>query len=122
MSDTNLPIPIIYIHKGYCPYLRLSLLQARKSNPRARVILLGDEGNEKLERETGIEFYPFKNYFTLAEKFEKIYKHHSSNGYSYEVFCFQRWFILEAFIAIEKLNGYFLYNDSDTFLFCDVVN
>lgn len=112
-------IPIIYIHKGYCPYLRLSLLQARKTNPAARLILLGDPENERLKTELNIEFYPFQNYFGLAVEFEKIYRHHSSNGYSYEVFCFQRWYVLQAFVAAEKLKGCFLYNDSDTFLFCD---
>lgn len=112
-------IPILYIHKGYCPYLRLSILQARKTNPEARIVLLGDKENECL-KELGIDFYFFQNYFSFAAAFEKIYQHHSSNGYPYEVFCFQRWFILKDFVAQENINGYFLYNDSDTFLFCDV--
>jgi len=117
VSDSGLPV--IYIHKGYCPYLRLSLLQAKKTNPDARLILLGDKANERLAQEIGVAFYPFENYFSEATDFESVYRHNSANGYSYELFCFQRWFILKEFLAKEKINDRFFYNDSDTFLFCD---
>ena len=69
-------LPIIYIHKGYCPYLRLSLLQARKTNPHAQIVLLGNEANEKLAQEAGAAFYPFENYFSAAANFfgRKIFR------------------------------------------------
>ncbi|GAA4753191.1 hypothetical protein [Flavisolibacter ginsenosidimutans] len=117
VNDSGLPI--IYIHKGYCPYLRLSLLQAKKTNPDTRLILLGDGPNKRLAQEVGVAFYPFENYFSAATNFETIYRHNSANGYHYELFCFQRWFVLNEFLAKEKITGHFFYNDSDTFLFCD---
>ena len=54
-----------------------------------------------------------------AKQFEQIYEHLSVNSYDYELFCFQRWYIILNFIQKHKLN-HFLCLDSDVILYSNV--
>lgn len=110
--------PIIVLHKGSSDYLKICLAQAKFSNPNSRVILLGDETNETLAKQVGAEHYLICNYFSKAQEFAKIYKHYSTNSYDYELFCFQRWFVVDEFINSEGLDK-FLHIDSDVLLYAD---
>ena len=110
--------PIIVLHKGSSDYLKICLAQAKFSNPNSRVILLGDETNETLAKQVGAEHYLICNYFSKALEFEKIYKHYSTNSYNFELFCFQRWFVVDEFINSEGLDK-FLHIDSDVLLYAD---
>ena len=108
--------PVFFIHRGNPDYLKHSLWQAKQYNE--RVILLGDRTNAHYKSE-GVEHYSIDDYFEEAKTFGKIYQHKSSNPYKYELFCFQRWFVLKAFIAQHKIPLSF-YADSDIMLYCDV--
>ena len=110
--------PIIVLHKGSSDYLKICLAQAKFSNPNSRIILLGDESNELLAKQAGAEHYLICNYFSKALEFEKIYKHYSTNSYNFELFCFQRWFVVDEFINSEGLDK-FLHIDSDVLLYAD---
>ena len=110
--------PIIVLHKGSSDYLKICLTQAKFSNPNSRIILLGDETNETLAKQVGAEHYLICNYFSKALEFEKIYKHYSTNSYNFELFCFQRWFVVDEFINSEGLDK-FLHIDSDVLLYAD---
>lgn len=110
--------PIIVLHKGSSDYLKICLAQAKFSNPNSRIILLGDETNETLAKQVGAEHYLICNYFSKAQEFAKIYKHYSTNPYDYELFCFQRWFVVDEFINSEGLDK-FLHIDSDVLLYAD---
>ena len=110
--------PIIVLHKGSSDYLKICLAQAKFSNPNSRIILLGDETNETLAKQVGAEHYLICNYFSKALEFEKIYKHYSTNSYNFELFCFQRWFVVDEFINSEGLDR-FLHIDSDVLLYAD---
>ncbi len=107
-------IPVILIHKSNSDYLQHSLWQARQYNQ--RVLLLGDESNVG---QTDAEHHMISDYHEEAEGFAKIYKHKSTNGYQYELFCFQRWFILKKFMEVNDLQRVF-YCDSDVMLYCNV--
>ena len=98
--------PIIVLHKGSSDYLKICLAQAKFSNPNSRIILLGDETNETLAKQVGAEHYLICNYFSKALEFEKIYKHYSTNSYNFELFCFQRWFVVDEFINSEGLDKF----------------
>lgn len=56
-----------------------------------RTIVLSDSQDIAIG---GAEFYNFSDYSKSADEFAKIYKHISSNDYDYELFCFQRWFLI----------------------------
>lgn len=107
---------IIFIHKGNSWYLPYALNQAKKSNPNANIILLGDESNNK---------YPFIKHFLIsdyskaADSFALIYKHFSTTNYQHELFCIQRWFIWLEFMQAHNLNSAML-PDTDVLIFQDI--
>lgn len=109
-------IPIIYIHKGHGDYLEYSLLQARRTNPHSRLILLGDAHKNRF---AFAEHYNLSGCWRAAAKFESIYRHLSLNSHEFELFCIQRWFILEEFLTASNL-GQAYYQDSDVMLYADI--
>ena len=108
--------PIVFIHKGYSDYLEYSLRQAKHTNPDTEIILLGDEANNKFPFVTHVNI---KDYFKSASEFAKVYKHYSTNPYNYELFCFQRWMILEEYLQDTKYSEVFVC-DSDILFYANV--
>lgn len=110
-------LALIFTHKGSSDYLWYCLEQAKKTNPEARIILLGDEANKPYD--SSIEHYLISDYFEGATKFESVYRHQSSNPYWYELICFQRWFIINDFV--QKNNIDMLYGcDTDIMIYDDL--
>ena len=113
-----LSIPIVFIHAGDDDYLYYSLIQAKMSNPSSNVFLLGDCANRKYESEF-VHHFMMEDFFTGAFEFAGVYRHESPNTYEYELFCFQRWFVLRDFmraLGIERC----CYLDSDIMLYEDI--
>lgn len=107
-------IPVIFIHKGYQPYLEFTLKKALEKN---NVTFISDNippfFNPKLKLE---------NYNKLSQGFDNLknnYVHLNTTPFDYELFCFQRWFILRNYMKKNNLDVVF-YVDSDVLLFCDV--
>lgn len=111
---------IIYIHIGNSFYLLPNLLHTRTLNPTARIILIGDQANRKYA-DYGFEHYLITDYFKSAKNFAKVYIHRSPNSEIFEIFCFQRWFIVYDLVEALDIDN-FLVCDTDAFLFCDVQN
>ncbi len=109
-------LPIIFIHKGYSEYLEFSLRQAKHSNPSSEIILLGDESNNRFDFITHINI---NEYFEQAAEFENVYEHLSTNSYEYEIFCFQRWMILEEYVTARNFKEIFVC-DSDIMLYSNI--
>lgn len=109
-------LPIVFIHIDDSEYLKYTLAQARISNPAAVIYLIGDLFNDNYDF---VEHHNIKNYSSEAELFSKLYKHHSTNSYDGELFCFRRWFILKEFMEHNKIQQC-LYLDSDVLLFADI--
>jgi len=109
-------LPIVFIHRSNSDYLRYSLAQARASNPRSTIYLLGDESNRGHE---GIEHRSIDAYFDEAREFGKIYRHFNSTGVETERFNFQRWFVLKRFLRETGLERC-VYLDSDVLLYANV--
>lgn len=107
-------IPVIFIHQGDNDYLKYSLRQAKNIND--TVILIGDHDNNQYEF---IQHQKISDYSTTAIRFASVYIHRSPNGHDYELFCFQRWFILRDFLKRNKIDKCY-YQDSDVMLCCDV--
>lgn len=111
-------IPIIFVHKGNPFFLYSVLKQAKRTNPNSDIILLGDKTNSKYKF---VKHYLIDDYFSSAEAFSKVYQHHSPNPYDYELFCFQRWFVIKDFVDRNLGGGaQFLYCDTDTLLYDDI--
>lgn len=108
---------IIFLHKGDSWYLPYALRQCVKSNPSARVILLGDDTNEKYSNI--IEHKNYKDYCSDANNFSKLYLHYSTNPYDYELFCIQRWFIWLKFMVENDINIALL-PDTDVLILHDI--
>lgn len=116
-------LPIFFVHTGNSYYLKYALKQARLFNPESEIILLGDESNNKYDF---LKHYHIKDYHKSADHFASVFKNFSTNSIEFELFCFQRWFIINEFIDKHKdefdfSNG-FICLDSDVLLFCDVTS
>ena len=80
--------PIVFIHTGYSDYMEYSLRQAKHTNPDTEIILLGDDVNDRFPFVTHVNI---KDYFNGASEFAKIYKHYSTNPYSYNSRVSSEW-------------------------------
>jgi hypothetical protein len=109
-------LPIIFIHLGNSNYLLYTLYQAKKTNSESNVILIGDNSNQNYNF---VEHKNMHDYTKDALNFSKIYKHYSVNPLEYELFCFQRWFILKNFMLASNIEKC-LYIDSDIMLYANV--
>lgn len=105
-------IPVVIAHMNAAPYLKPVLATARSFN--SRVILIGNQTNAELG--SLAECVRFEPYAREAACFQKIYRHLSSNPHDFELFCFQRWFLLRDFLESRNLELCFAM-DSDVLLY-----
>lgn len=108
--------PIVFIHYGKSDYLKYSLGQAKKANPKSTTYLIGDSLIDIYDL---IEHRFISDYSQGAQYFRNIYRHFNETNYEYELFNFQRWFILKEFMVGNDLNNA-LYLDSDVMLYADI--
>ena len=87
----NNHIPIVFIHKNDSFYLKDVFSQAKKF--KNNLILLGDDQNNKYDQ---VSHFKINNYLKSAKYFSKFYVHSSPNKFNFELFCFERWFILNS--------------------------
>lgn len=104
------------MHTGDSFYLKPVLKQIRLFNPQNRICLISDESTNHYDF---IEHYNINQYMEGAEAFAKVYVHMSINPFNYELFCFQRWFVIRDFIRSQQM-AHFLCLDSDVLLYCGV--
>lgn len=112
----NDKMALIFTHKGNAFYLDYVLRQARYFNPDADIYLLGDKDNNHYDY---IIHIMVEDYMNSANEFEDVYEHMSSNLYNYELFCFQRWFVILDFVRSNNIKN-FICLDSDVLVFCDI--
>lgn len=111
-------LPIVIIHRGDDEYLAYSLLQAKISNPNSPVYLIGNASNRKYAA-NGIIHEMIEDYMHSTVNFSRVYKHIHFMPYEYNLFCFQRWFILHAFMMKHNF-AKSCYIDSDVMLYTDM--
>lgn len=107
---------IILIHKWRQEYVKYSLQQLLQYTSVDNIILLTDdvESSRKFYN-IPIIFDSIDRYFTIAKEFEKYYIHRSKNTFEFELFCFQRWFILLEYVKAHNISR-FLHIDSDVLI------
>jgi hypothetical protein len=110
-------IPVIIAHMNPAPYLQPVLATARQFN--SRVIWIGNQTNAELSALA--ECVRFEPYAREAAYFQRIYRHLSSNPHGFELFCFQRWFLLHDLLESRNLDLCFAM-DSDVLLYANVGN
>ncbi|MEM6350192.1 MAG: hypothetical protein AAF766_05460 [Cyanobacteria bacterium P01_D01_bin.14] len=113
LSKTN---PIVVIHKHDSFYLPYCLYQAKTSNPRSDIILIGDSNNNHYP---SIKHFHISDYSTGIKEFQKVYRHLSTNLPVFELFCFQRWFVLRNFMQAHQLDTC-IHIDSDLMVYSDL--
>lgn len=114
---------ILFSHYGYSSYLEYSLKCARKTNPEARLILLGDEYNADVAKRNNWEHYLFRDFSSRSQaRFDQSFKHvqgrkhnHIKNGVDWLRYVFERWFFIDGFMKREKINRLWHF-DSDTMI------
>ena len=104
-------LPLILIHKGNDEYVQIAINQAKFFGN--DVIVISDNQFKNCKN------YQLKNYDKSSNKFKKHYTHLSTNSYDYELFCFERWFILYEFMYKESIDKIF-YIDSDVMLYTNI--
>jgi len=117
-KERTLKIPIFFICKNYKHghYLKSVFKQYRKYCPQADIYLISD--NYDLQ-DISIKQYTIKDYFKTANEFENVYRHIAVNSYAFELFCFQRWFVLNEFLEFHKINCFF-HSDVDNLIYCNI--
>lgn len=108
--------PIIFIHYGNSSYLFYTLALAVLAKPGRPVYLIGDDANN---RYSFVRHYHYRDYTASAFAFAQSYLHLNGNHYTFELFCFQRWFVLRDFMLLHGLHQA-VYLDSDIILFDDL--
>lgn len=117
MTGKNMSLPIIFIHQGYSSYLEFTLRQAKHASPASPIILLGDAANSHLSNI--VKHENMSDYLKSATALGDVYQHFSTNPYKYELFCLQRWMVLEEF-ALKFNYSEFFVCDSDVLLYSDI--
>lgn len=84
--------------------------------PEREIILIGDDSNRC---PPFVRHWHYSNYCASAFKFAQHYLHLSGNDHDFELFCFQRWFVLRDFMALHAIEKA-VYVDSDTMLYDDL--
>ena len=110
-------LPLIFFHRGFEPYVAFTLWQARQTNPRSPVYLLGDESNDL--GGIGVNHVPFRDGAGAAGEFIDAYQHLSGHELACERLCFERWFHLHEFLQANGIKE-FCFLDSDYCLLMDL--
>ncbi|MBC8151790.1 MAG: hypothetical protein H7Z72_02660 [Bacteroidetes bacterium] len=105
------------MHMGTSFYLNFTLRQARVRNADSPIHLIGDGDPSE---------FPFVQHTRITDLtgadfdgFAEHYVHSSPNGYWYELFCFQRWFLLRELMHRHDYDVAFM-ADTDVMLYANL--
>ncbi|MFD0750758.1 hypothetical protein ACFQZS_11450 [Mucilaginibacter calamicampi] len=113
LSFNSQHIPIFFVQLGNHVNLFLDkiLLQAQHSNGKENVYVLADKNLHLYRDFNCIDVSKYLH----GREFDSLYQHHSSNKYSFEKACFDRWFIIND--VVNDLNiDYFFHADCDVLI------
>lgn len=110
-------MPIIFVHSGDAEHLRIATRQARISNPGADVILIGDADNRSMKWPT--RHFNIADYHQDVGVFRANYRHRSPNSPPFEMFCFERWFVITKWMREHNVDQAWIC-DSDLMIYSDL--
>lgn len=102
---------MVLIHSGYHHYPAYAFLHAAEQGFDVHVI--GDRSWSGLR---DVTFHDINQFAPATETFRSIYRHRSPHQRGYEMFCFERWFVLGEFASRHALDA-FVCADSDLLIF-----
>ncbi len=108
---------IIFIHRGESWYLYYTVKQARYYHPGANIVVISDCPQERLVRYA--EVHSIWDFWQGAEEVSSVYEHHSVNSPEFELFCFQRWFVIRDFLKSRAARRV-IHLDSDILVYDDL--
>ena len=88
-------------------------MQAFHSNPRSEIYWITDDDHTSVSYATKVSI---SGLMDEADQLAGIYSHQSINTHEFELFCFQRWFVLKEFMARYSIASC-LALDSDVLLY-----
>lgn len=106
---------LVFIHRGYSAYMEFTLRQARHASPDSEIFLLGDTSNDRFDFVTHVDTTT-PDYAAEEARIAEVYRHMSTNRRSFELYCFQRWFVLAHFMRSQGLDEAFVL-DTDVLLY-----
>lgn len=109
-------IPIFFMHRSNSDYLKYSVNQASVSNPDSDIYLIGDAENDVFPN---LNHKMIDDYTEGSSKFEALYEHLSTNSIGFELFCFQRWFVLLEIMQSQQIPVVF-FADSDLMIYGNI--
>lgn len=121
-------ICIVFSHFGYSKYLEYTLRCAKLTNPKAKLVFIGDSKNKKVALATGWEHYDMRilRRGELWERFNACYKtvqgrnhHNIKNGQDWLRYVFERWFLINNFLLENSISSFWHF-DSDTMILQDL--
>lgn len=126
MGDSMDTAPIIFCHYGNTDYLPYVVDCVRHTNPKKKIILLGDETNRWLSGK--VEHHRFDDYAIgpEIETFNQVYQliqgaehGHVKGDRDWVNFVFKRWFYVYNFLTSGKIERFWHF-DSDTMIVDDL--
>ena len=111
--------PVVLIHKGDSSYLFNTLYMLNRYHSPSNIFLIGDNANAHYSN--WCTHFQFENYSHKAEELRPIYWHKSVFSFEHELFCLQRWMVLESFMQEHNLQKA-IYIDSDVLVFDNLPN
>jgi hypothetical protein len=109
-------IPVIFIHIGYQNYLEYTV---KKSLEKNNVIYISDTNLPF--KNPNLKFEKIEDFSDGFDEFGKNYVHLNTTPFSYELFCYKRWFVLKNYMLKNNIDVVF-YVDSDVLLFTNVTD
>jgi hypothetical protein len=111
---------ILFCHTGAQQWMYACVLQAVHMANGSDVIVIGDNDNKDLIDVKHFMLSDFKN-SALWKNFVEVYFHMSPNPILYEVFCWERWFIIYEFCRQKNISE-FMCIDSDLLIYSNPNN
>ena len=108
--------PLLYVFRGWQPYLQISVNQSRKHCPNTEIVHITNSPDRCAAGTTPVDD---SDLLGSAKAFEAVYKHRSVNPRSFELYCFQRWMIACEYMRKNNLNEAILM-DGDVLLWSNV--
>ena len=120
-------VTLIFTHFGYSNYLEYTLSCARMTNPKARLVLLGDRDNYDVAVRNGWEHFNYESFTNeFHARFARVFRHVRGkkfnpikNGRDWLRYVFERWFFLAGFLDNEAIDRFWHF-DSDTMVLQDL--
>ena len=111
---------IFFTHTGPIPlYLVAAILQARSVSHDEPIVLLSDQPENPipLPIRHNIVIASISDYRERADLFSAKFRFEGRNSFAYELWNFQRWFVIEEYARLNKVEAPLLHLDSDAFLY-----